>query len=66
MKEFGGRREANKYIIIDKIFKLRFIGKYLISRDYYIILLNLILKKIIIFKSNIILKVYNLLEDLPI
>ena len=66
MKEFGGRWEANKYIIIDKIFKLHFIRKYLISRDYYIILLNLILKKIIIFRNNIILKVYNFLKDLPI
>ena len=66
VEEFGGRREANERIVAGRIFKSRFIGKYLISRDYYIILLNLTLKKIIILRNNIILKIYDILENLLI
>jgi hypothetical protein len=63
MKEFGGKWEINEYIMADRIFKSRFIKKYLIFRNHYVALLNLILKKIIIFKDSMILKMHDFLKD---
>jgi hypothetical protein len=66
VEEFGGRREADERIMAGRIFKSRFTGKYLISRDHYIILLNLILKKTIMLRGSIIFKVYDFLKNLPV
>jgi hypothetical protein len=65
VEEFGDRREAGERIVAGKIFKSRFIGKYLIFKDHYIALLNSTLKKIIMLRGSMILKVYNFLENLP-
>jgi hypothetical protein len=65
VEEFGGRQEASELIVASKIFKSRFTGKYLISRDHYIVLLNSTLKKIIMLRGSMVLKVHDFLEDLP-
>jgi hypothetical protein len=66
VEEFKDKRETDKRIIAGRIFKSRFTGKYLISRDYYIVLLNSTLKKTILLKGSIVLKVYDFFKNLPV
>jgi hypothetical protein len=40
-------------------------GKYLISRDHYVALLNSTLKKTIMLRGSMVLEVHDFLEDLP-
>ena len=65
VEEFGGRREAGERIVAGRIFKSRFTGKYLISRDHYVALLNSTLKKTIMLRGSMVLEVHDFLEDLP-
>ena len=65
VEEFGGRREAGERIVAGRIFKSCFTGKYLISRDHYVALLNSTLKKTIMLRGSMVLEVHDFLEDLP-